>query len=179
MNVQIDLSDCTLSAENQAVVDAINKLLALLPDDADHKAALRLAMVILEVADVAPQADLARVANFGQSRSLREYKQRLREEGLAGLWYHPIPGRPAITTRTLVEKALFQEILRAVIEEHTLPDYVQCIWLQISLQRLLERGPRLAEALDALQEVLALGDWASANASQMIATSHSAIKEQS
>jgi homoserine kinase type II len=64
-------------------------------------------------------------------------------------------------------------------EVHALPDYVQCIWLQISLQRLLEKGPRPAEALDALQEVLALGDWASANASQMIATSHSAIKEQS
>lgn len=124
MNVQMDLSDCTLSIENQAVVEAINKFLALLPDDADPQAALRLAMVILEAADVAPQVDLARAANFGQSRSLREYKQRLREEGLAGLWDHPIPGRPAITTRTPVEKALFQVILSAVIEEHALPDDV-------------------------------------------------------
>lgn len=124
MNVQIDLSDCTLSTENQAVVDAINKFLALLPDDADHKAALRLAMVILEAVDVAPQADLARAANFGQSRSLRDYMQRLREEGLSGLWDHPIPGRPEITTRTPVEKALFQVILSAVIEEHALPDDV-------------------------------------------------------
>jgi hypothetical protein len=122
VNVQIDLSACTLSIENQAVVDAINKLLALLPDDADHKAALRLAMMILEAADVAPQADLARAADFAQSRSLRDYKQRLREEGLSGLWDHPIPGRPAITTRTPVEKALFQVILSAVIEEHALPD---------------------------------------------------------
>ena len=124
MNVQIDLSACTLSIENQAVVDAINKLLALLPDDADHKAAVRLAMMILEAADVAPQADLARAADFAQSRSLRDYKQRLREEGLSGLWDHPIPGRPAITTRTPVEKALFQVILSAVIEEHALPDDV-------------------------------------------------------
>jgi len=124
VNVQIDLSDCTLSTENQAVVDVINKFLALLPDDADPKAALRLAMVILEAADVAPQVDLARVANFGQSRSLRDYKQRLREEGLSGLWDDPIPGRPAITTRTPVEKALFQVILCAVIEEHALPDDV-------------------------------------------------------
>jgi hypothetical protein len=124
VNVQIDLSGCTLSTENQAVVDAINKFLALLPDDADQEAALRLAMVILEAADVAPQADLARVATFGQSRSLRGYKQRLREEGLSGLWAHPIPGRPAITTRTPVEKALFQVVLSAVIEEHALPDDV-------------------------------------------------------
>jgi hypothetical protein len=124
VNVQIDLSACTLSIENQAVVDAINKFLALLPDDADHKAALRLAMMILEAADVAPQADLARAADFAQSRSLRDYKQRLREEGLSGLWDHPIPGRPAITTRTPVEKALFQVILSAVIEEHALPDDV-------------------------------------------------------
>jgi hypothetical protein len=122
VNVQSDLSACTLSIENQAVVDAINKFLALLPDDADHKAALRLAMMILEAADVAPQADLARAADFAQSRSLRDYKQRLREEGLSGLWDHPIPGRPAITTRTPVEKALFQVILSAVIEEHVLPD---------------------------------------------------------
>lgn len=122
MNVQIDLSACTLSIENQAVVDAINKFLALLPDHADHKVALRLAMVILEAADVVPQADLARAADFAQSRSLRDYKQRLREEGLSGLWDHPIPGRPAITTRTPVEKALFQVILSAVIEEHALPD---------------------------------------------------------
>jgi hypothetical protein len=124
VNVQIDLSACTLSIENQAVVDAINKFLALLPDDADHKAALRLAMMILEAADVAPQADLARAADFAQSRSLRDYKQRLREEGLSGLWDHSIPGRPAITTRTPVEKALFQVILSAVIEEHALPDDV-------------------------------------------------------
>ena len=122
MNVQIDLSACTLSIENQAVVDAINKFLALVPDDADHKAALRLAMMILEAADVVPQADLARAADFAQSRSLRDYKQRLREEGLSGLWDHSIPGRPAITTRTPVEKALFQVILSAVIEEHVLPD---------------------------------------------------------
>jgi len=55
---------------------------------------------------------------------LRGYKQRLRDEGLPGLWDHPITGRPAITTRTPVEKALFQVILSAVIEEHALPEDV-------------------------------------------------------
>lgn len=122
MNAQIDLSDCTLSTENQAVVGAVNEFLAWLPDDADPEPALRLAMAILEAADVAPQDDLGQAAGFTQSRSLREYIRRLREEGLSGLWDHPIPGRPAITTRTPVEKALFQVILSAVIEEHTLPD---------------------------------------------------------
>jgi Ser/Thr protein kinase RdoA (MazF antagonist) len=52
-------------------------------------------------------------------------------------------------------------------EVRALPDYIRCIWLSISLQRLLEKGPRLPEALDALREVLALGDWAAANAERM------------
>ena len=34
MSAQIDLSDCTLSTEDQAVVDAANQFLALLPEDA-------------------------------------------------------------------------------------------------------------------------------------------------
>jgi hypothetical protein len=124
VNIHIELSDCTLSTEHQAVVDALNAFLALLPDDADPNPALRLAMAILEAADVASQNDLAQAAGFTQSRSLREYVQRLREEGLVGLWDHAIPGRPAITTRTPVEKALFQVILSAVIKEHALPDDV-------------------------------------------------------
>jgi hypothetical protein len=122
VNVQIDLSDCTLSTEDQAVVDAVNRFLSLLSEDADPKPVLRLAMVILEAADVASQHDLAQAVGFTQSRSLREYIQRVREEGLVGLLDHPIPGRPAITTRTPVEKALLQAILSAVIDEHVLPD---------------------------------------------------------
>jgi Ser/Thr protein kinase RdoA (MazF antagonist) len=54
------------------------------------------------------------------------------------------------------------------IETHALPDYVRCIWLQVSLQRLLEKGPRPPGAPEALHEVLALGEWAEANARQMI-----------
>ena len=122
MNVCLDLSDCTLSTEQQAVVDALNEFLASLPDDDDPDVALRLAMEILEAADVAPQAVLAEAAGFTQARSVRVYKQRLREEGLAGLFDRPIPGRPAITTQTPVEKAVYQAILSAVIEEHALPD---------------------------------------------------------
>jgi hypothetical protein len=119
--MNFDFSDCTLSTEHQAIVDALNEFLAWLPDD-EGPAGLRLALLILEAADVAPQAVLARFVGLNQDRSVRLYKQRLREEGLAGLFDHPIPGRPAITTKTEVEKALLQVILEAVIQEHALPD---------------------------------------------------------
>jgi len=122
MNVRLDLPDRTLSTEHQAVVDALNEFLASLPDDDDPDVALRLAMAILEAADVAPQAALAQAAGFTQSRSVRVYKQRLSEQGLAGLFDRLIPGRPTITTQTPVEKAVYQVILSAVIEEHALPD---------------------------------------------------------
>jgi homoserine kinase type II len=53
-------------------------------------------------------------------------------------------------------------------EAHALPDYIRCIWLSVSLQRLLERGTPPAEAEEALQEVLALGDWAKAHDRRMV-----------
>ncbi len=53
-------------------------------------------------------------------------------------------------------------------EIRALPDYVRCLWLSVSLQRLLERGPRPVDASAALHEVLALGDWARDNTPQMI-----------
>ena len=65
-----------------------------------------------------------------------------------------------------------------------LPDYIRCIWLSVSLERLLEKEPRpaeglrpepfdyaqdrLDEGLEALREVLALGRWADANAHRML-----------
>jgi Ser/Thr protein kinase RdoA (MazF antagonist) len=53
-------------------------------------------------------------------------------------------------------------------EARALPDYVWCIWSSVSLWRLLERAPsRPPEARAALQEVLALANWARANASRM------------
>lgn len=53
-------------------------------------------------------------------------------------------------------------------EVRALPDYIRCIWLSISLQRLLEKGHQPAEALEALQEVLSLGEWSAANRQRMI-----------
>jgi homoserine kinase type II len=55
-------------------------------------------------------------------------------------------------------------------ETEALPDYVACIWVQVSFQRLLERRSRPARAIDALQEVLALADWADAHAGRMTAS---------
>jgi Ser/Thr protein kinase RdoA (MazF antagonist) len=55
-------------------------------------------------------------------------------------------------------------------ETEALPDYVACIWVQVSLQRLLERRARPTGARDALQEVLALADWADAHAGRMTAS---------
>ena len=63
-------------------------------------------------------------------------------------------------------------------EVGALPDYIRCIWLSISLQRLLEKGPRPAEAPEALREVLVLGDWAKENTQQMIETSHAAMRSR-
>mgnify|MGYP001572262586 CR=1 FL=1 len=121
MNARFDLSHSTLTTEQQAVVDGINKFLAWLPDNEDATVALRLAMGILEAADVAPQRELAEAAGFSQDRSVRVYKERLKEQGLAGLFDRPISGRPAITTQTPVEKAFIQVVLAAVIEEHAVP----------------------------------------------------------
>ena len=122
MNICFELSNCALTTEQQAIVEAINKFLAWLPDNDDATVALRLAMELLEAADVAPQHVLAEAAGLAQDRSVRVYKERLQEQGLAGLFDRPIPGRPVITTQTSVEKALIQVILAAVIEEHALPE---------------------------------------------------------
>lgn len=122
MDFQFELRHRTLSTEQQAVLDAVNHLITVLPDQPDSDVALRLGLMILEVAAVAPQAELAKAAGFNQDRSVRVYQERMKAQGLAGLFDRPITGRPAITTQTPVEKALIQVILAAVMAEHTLPD---------------------------------------------------------
>jgi hypothetical protein len=122
VDYRFELPRCTLSTEQQAVLDAVNHLITVLPDQPDSDVALRLGLMILEVAAVAPQAELAKAAGFNQDRSVRVYQERLKAQGLAGLFDRPLTGRPAITTQTSVEKALIQVILAAVMAEHTLPD---------------------------------------------------------
>ncbi len=62
-------------------------------------------------------------------------------------------------------------------EARALPDYIHCIWLQMSLQRLLERGARPAWAVEALQELVALSDWAGSNTSRITEASHPTTRE--
>jgi homoserine kinase type II len=57
-------------------------------------------------------------------------------------------------------------------EARALPDYVRCIWLQISVQRLQESGARPQQAAEALREALILGEWAVTNARKMIELGH-------
>jgi homoserine kinase type II len=57
-------------------------------------------------------------------------------------------------------------------EVHALPDYIRCIWLSVSLQRLWERHPYPANAAEALHEVLALGNWAADHARRMVEIGH-------
>ena len=63
-----------------------------------------------------------------------------------------------------------------------MPDYIYCIWFGVSLrrtaQRLLEGGSRPPEALAALQEVLALADWASANVGNMVEIARSTMHKE-
>lgn len=94
INVRFDLSNSTLTTEQQAMVDGINKFLAWLPDYEDSTVARRLAMGLLESADVAPQRELAAAAGFSQDRSVRVYQERLKEQGLAGLFNRATSARP-------------------------------------------------------------------------------------
>jgi len=122
MDFQLHFPDDTLSTEYQALVEILNRFLALHPANGDEDAVLRLVMELLELADVAPQPEIARAVGYSQARSLRTYKQRLEEQGLGGLFDQPITGRPAVTSQPVVERAVVQATLKAVITEHTLPD---------------------------------------------------------
>lgn len=122
MDFQLHFPDGTLSTEHQALVETLNRFLALHPANGDEDAALRLVMELLELADVAPQAEIARAVGYSQDRSLRTFKQRLEGQGLSGLFDQPITGRPAVTSQPTVERAVVRAVLEAVITEHTLPD---------------------------------------------------------
>jgi hypothetical protein len=62
-------------------------------------------------------------------------------------------------------------------EINALPDYIGCIWLSMSLFRLLQRHPEgLTETEPALREVLALGTWASRNAQSLRSTAQAALE---
>jgi hypothetical protein len=154
LDFQFLLPQRTLSTEQQAVLDTVNLLLTWLPDQPDSDVAQRLGLMILEVAEVAPQAELALAAGFTQDRSVRTYKERLAEQGLAGLFDRPIPGRPAIITQTPVEKAFLQVVLTAVITEHTLPDdttLAERVNRAFAENQTTEAGPVTASMMETLR----------------------------
>jgi len=121
MDFQLHFPDGTLSTEHQSLVEALNRFLALHPANGDEDAALRLVMELLELADVAPQAEIARAVGYSQDRSLRTFKQRLEEHGLSGLFDQPMTGRPAVTSQPTVERTVVRAVLEAVIAGHALP----------------------------------------------------------
>ncbi len=69
-------------------------------------------------------------------------------------------------------------VLLRETEVRSLPDYIRCIWLAMSLQRLREKGLRPADPVGILREVLALGDWATANTQGMVEAGHTAVATQ-
>jgi len=155
MDVQFHFSDGTLSTEHQALVEALNRFLAMLPDDEDQEAAIRLVMELLELADAASQEEIARAAGYSE-RTLRLYKQQLQEKGLGGLFDHPIPGRPAVTTQPVVEGAVVQAILEAVITQRTLPD--DAALAEAVNRRLAEKqDPVAGQVTTSMVETIRLG----------------------
>jgi len=63
-------------------------------------------------------------------------------------------------------------------EARAVPDYAQCIWLQMSLWRLLDESGRPEHADTALSEVLALGCWAEDNRAALVDLCRSASGRQ-
>jgi homoserine kinase type II len=78
-------------------------------------------------------------------------------------------------SRFLHHYACVQGVSLREQEVRALPDYIRCIWLSMSLQRLLEKGHQPTEALETLQEVLHLGEWSAANRRRMMETCYSIL----
>ena len=72
-----------------------------------------------------------------------------------------------------------REIMLEDAEMEALPDYIACIWFSISLRRLVENYPDCPpEARAALREVLELGSWAHAHASEMVGVARKVRREE-
>jgi homoserine kinase type II len=70
------------------------------------------------------------------------------------------PGCPEWTWVNRFLRAYCESAPLEDAEAQAVPDYMQCIWLQMSLCRLRERPERPAHAREALREVLMLDRWA-------------------
>ena len=63
-----------------------------------------------------------------------------------------------------------KDIFLSEKEACALPDYIRCIWLSVSLKRLMEQECRPAAVSEVLREILDLADWSAVNGQQMIET---------
>lgn len=116
------LSKRTLTAEQQAIVDLVNSLLAACSADPDHQStARRLAAYLLETADVAPQQEIAEALGYESARTIRHIRDQVEQAGLEALLSQGT-GRPPVTTQSKVIQAVIGEILSAIIEDRCLPD---------------------------------------------------------
>jgi len=70
------------------------------------------------------------------------------------------PGYPEWSLLTLFLQAYCGIVPLVDAESRAIPDYMRCIWLQMSLWRLRDQAERSPEAGEALDEVLALARWA-------------------
>lgn len=121
INVQVSFPDFTLTIKQQVTVDLVNAALAAYPEDEDLRPMLRLAIWLLEEADVAPQQQIAEALGYQSDRSVRHIRSAIATSGLKALFDAPRSGRPAVVTQHAVEQAVIQEILAAVIADHVLP----------------------------------------------------------
>ncbi len=84
--MQVTFPERTLTAEQQAIVDLINSLLAACSlDRDDRRAARRLAAYLLETADIAPQQDIAAALGYESARPIRHIRDQVAREGLEAL----------------------------------------------------------------------------------------------
>ena len=121
MGNRLEFSPDTLDKKGHFLVETLNKFISQLPEK-EGQVGQRLAIQILEVADLASQETISGAAGLAQSRSLRHYKKRLREEGLAALFDRQRTGRPSITNHPLLQKRLSDIIWQALQAERILPD---------------------------------------------------------
>jgi homoserine kinase type II len=61
-------------------------------------------------------------------------------------------------------------------ELRSLPDYIRCIWISKSLQRLFEKGPFLTDISESVREVVTLDHWAAKNTPRMLETGCTALE---
>jgi hypothetical protein len=121
INAQVAFPNLTLTAEQQAAVELVNTTLAAYPEEQDPRPMLRLAAWLLEEADVAPQPQIAAALGYQSDRSIRHIRGAVAANGWQALFDAPRSGRPGVVTQQAVEQAVIQEILAAIIAEHTLP----------------------------------------------------------